>query len=260
MIGYRAPAVQKAFMLLETVAKADEGIGISKISNDLGFSKGTTHGIIQALLDVGALDQSPYRKKLYLGASLGELAKKAKNYYGITESAQPIIDKLGQRIQETVFLLVLNRSRGTIIAMSRDTKPLGISSSPGSTIPLLSGAVGKAFLASLKKKDSLKMIREMGLKAFTKRSIVEEAVYLKALQEVSEKGYALDDEEYLTGIRAMAVNLGNCRGLPLVMWVVGFATTMRDNRLPAMAQNTLLAAQELSRLNAGQPTNAFKAA
>jgi DNA-binding IclR family transcriptional regulator len=251
MIGYSAPAVQKAFMLLEAVAQAEEGIGISQISDDLGFSKGTTHGLIQALLKVGALDQSPYRKKLFLGSSLGELAKKADSYYGIVDQAQPMIDALGRAIDETVFLGVLNRTQGKIIAMSRETRPLGISSTPGSTIPLLSGAVGKVFLASLKKNEAIRIIREKGLKAYTPNSIVDEKVYLKALDEVRQKGYALDNEEYLTGIKAVAVNLGNCRGLPLVIWVVGFAATMTDGRMPVIIDKVGATARNIAQMKAG---------
>ena len=249
MIGYRAPAVQKAFMLLEAVAKADEGIGISEISDGLGFSKGTTHGLIKALLEVGALDQSPYRKKLFLGASLGELARKARNYYGVTEQAQPILDGLGKDIGEMVFLLVLNRTKGTIIAMSRETRSLGISSSPGATVPVLSGAVGKAFLASLKKGEALKIIREIGLTAYTPWSIVDEGNYLKQLESVKHQGFAIDDEEYVEGIRSLAVNLGNCRGLPLVVWVVGFTSSLTSAKLSMMVQKTREAAVTLAQMS-----------
>jgi DNA-binding IclR family transcriptional regulator len=63
MLGYQAPAVQKAFLLLNTVAEAREGMRLTEISKGLGFSKGTTHGLIQALLKVGALYQSPFQKK-----------------------------------------------------------------------------------------------------------------------------------------------------------------------------------------------------
>jgi DNA-binding IclR family transcriptional regulator len=48
---------------LNTVAEAREGMRLTEISKGLGFSKGTTHGLIQALLKVGALYQSPFQKK-----------------------------------------------------------------------------------------------------------------------------------------------------------------------------------------------------
>ena len=70
--GYEAPAVQKAFELLGMVADSAEGLGISELSSALGYSKGTIHGIVQALLKAGVLDQSTQRKKLFLGPAIVE--------------------------------------------------------------------------------------------------------------------------------------------------------------------------------------------
>ena len=87
MLGYQAPAVQKAFLLLNTVAEAKDGMRLTDISRGLGFSKGTTHGLIQALLKVGALYQSPFQKKVFLGASFVNLAIKSGHYNAITNQA-----------------------------------------------------------------------------------------------------------------------------------------------------------------------------
>lgn len=207
MLGYQAPAVQKAFLLLKTVAEARDGMHLTEISENLGFSKSTTHGLIQALLKVGALDQSPYQKKVFLGASFVDLAFKSTHYYGITEKVQPIMDALSNSIGQTVFLGVLNESCGTIIASSKAPKSLTISSSPGSRIRLMAGAVSKAFLAVLSNSEALKILRKKGLKRYTQGSIVDDAAYLKELKWVRRNGYALDNEEYLVGVKAVAVNL-----------------------------------------------------
>lgn len=256
MIGYQAPAVQKAFQLLNAVAEAPEGMGLSRISAHLGFSKGTTHGLIQALLKVGALDQSPYQKKLYLGSSLVELANKTRHYYGIAEQAQPIINALGEKINEAVFLGVINREKGTIIAVSRATRPMGISSTPGTTIPLVSGAVGKAFLASLKKSEAKKIISRKGLRSFTSKTILDENAYLDELNKVRQSGYGLDDEEYLIGVRAVAINIGNCRGLPLVIWMAGFTATISDEKIAVIVKEMQKAVEKLKQLqlNSSGPT------
>jgi DNA-binding IclR family transcriptional regulator len=245
LLGYQAPAVQKAFLLLKTVAEAREGMHLTEISHDLGFSKSTTHGLIQALLKVGALDQSPFQKKVFLGASFVDLASKSGHYYGITERIQPVIDTLSAGIGLTVFLGVLNESGGTIIANANATRSLTISSSPGSTVPFMAGALGKAFLASLSKSEALKIIRKKGLRQFTPRSIVDEQAYLKELKWVRRNGYALDNEEYLVGVKAVTVNLGIFRSLPLLMWGVGFAAAMTEKNLPGIIQKTLEAAEKV---------------
>ncbi len=76
--GYQAPAVQKAFELLTFVSKSDKGVGISDIANSLGFSKGTTSGLIQALMKLNVLNRAQ-GKKYCLGPALVELSLSAWN-------------------------------------------------------------------------------------------------------------------------------------------------------------------------------------
>lgn len=243
--SYQAPAVQKAFELLKLVAEARSEITLSGLARQLGFSKGTTHGMIKALLQAGALEQGPKRKGFFLGPTVVEMAFRSWNYFQVVEYAQPILNELRDRIGETVFLGVLSRSRGLIMATAEATKPLKISSPPGTSIPLLAGAVGKVFLALQPDAQAAKILREHGLAQFTQRSIVKKDDYLAELENVRRQGYAVDEEEYLAGVKAVAVALGNQRGLPLAIWVVGFADAMGASVIPAIAEETRRAAAEL---------------
>jgi len=242
---YQAPAVQKAFELLKCVAESQSEITLSDLARQLGFSKGTTHGMLQALLQAGALEQGPNRKGFFLGPLVVELAFSSWNYFRVSEHAQPILDALRDRIGETVFLGVLSRSRGLIMATAEAAKPLKISSPPGTSIPLLAGAVGKVFLARQRDDQALKIIREHGLPQFTQHSIVNTEDYLAELAQVRRQGYAVDEEEYLPGVKAVAVAVGNQRGLPLAIWVVGFADAMGKNAVPEIVAETGHAADRL---------------
>jgi DNA-binding IclR family transcriptional regulator len=242
---YQAPAVQKAFELLQAVAESRTELGISELAQRVGYSKSTTHGLVQALLRVGALDQNLQRKKFFLGPIVAELAFRSWNYFRVVEKAQPYLDELRDQIGETVFLGALSRARSLIMATAEAATPLKISSPPGTTIPLLAGAVGKIFLALHSENQVLQIIREVGLPRFTAASIADEQTYLNELAQVRRQGYALDNEEYLAGVRAVAVGLGNHRGLPLAVWVVGFVDSMNDGVISGIVRSTLSAAEKL---------------
>lgn len=246
--GYKAPAVQRAFRLLKLVAESNKGLGTSELAKRLGLGKSSTHGLIQALVETGALSESPHRKTYFLGPALVELAFKSWNYFQVSEKAQPVLEALRDRIGETIFLGVLSRSRGIIVATAEASNALNISAPPGTTIPLLAGAVGKVFFAQLGDNQVLERIGQQELPRFTARSIVSAADYLAELASVRRKGYALDNEEYLPGVKAVAVSLGNLRGLPLALWVVGFAGTMTDEKMSVIVEQTLAASEKLKRL------------
>ncbi len=245
--GYKAPAVGKAFELLRTVARSRQGLGLSELASELGYSKSTTHGLVHALIHEGALVQANGGKKLLLGSTVVELAFQSWNYLIINREAQPILDELREDIGESVFLGVFNRSnaRAIIMATSEATKPLKISSPPGTTIPLFAGAVGKVFLSGMDDTRALELIRENGLPRFTENSIVSENELMAELARVRERCWAMDDEEYIPGVRAVAASLGNLHGLPLAIWVVGFAGSMGDNKIEAITQATLETTEKL---------------
>jgi DNA-binding IclR family transcriptional regulator len=241
LTGYKAPAVGKAFELLRIVAGSRKSLGLSELAAELGYSKSTTHGIVHALINEGVLVQAARGKKLLLGSTLVELAFQSWNYLIISREAQPILDELRDNINESVFLGMFNRSnaRAVIMATSEATKPLKISSPPGTSISLFAGAVGKVFLAGMADDRALDLIREKGIPRFTENSIVSETSLMAELNEVRNKGYALDDEEYIPGVRAVAVSIGNLHGLPLAIWVVGFAGSMNASAIRKITRDTL---------------------
>jgi len=245
--GYKAPAVGKAFELLRVVARSRRGLSLSELAAELGYSKSTTHGIVHALIHEGALLQASPGKKLLLGSTVVELAFQSWNYLIINRAAQPILDELRKEIGESVFLGVFNRSntRAIIMATSEATKPLKISSPPGTSISLFAGAVGKVFLAGMEDDRAVDLIREKGLARYTENSIVDEDQLMGELERVRARGWALDDEEYIPGVRAVAASIGNLHGLPMAIWVVGFAGNMGETEIKKITRATLDTTEKL---------------
>lgn len=243
--GYRAPAVSRAFDVLKTIAGSRSDLGISELARQLDLSKSTTHGLVRTLLDIGALEHNLRNKKLCLGPLIVELAFHSWNYLRIREQAQPELNRIRDQIGETVFLGLLSQDKATIIATAEAVKPLKISSPPGTSIPLLSGAVGKVALAQRSPEDAAAYLQSRLLPRFTENTIIRTEDYLLEVDRVRRRGFALDDEEYLPGVKAIAAALGNQRGLPLAIWVVGFSTSLTADRLKDVVGQTLSGAKAL---------------
>ena len=89
---------------------------------------------------------------------------------------------------------------------------------------------------------------EKGLPAHTTRSIVVEEEYLAELEQVRQKGHSIDNEEYLTGVKAVAVALHNTHGPPMALWVLGLSSTMRTEKIEAAIEPLTDAAKTLRRI------------
>ena len=96
--GYRAPAVSRAFALLQTIAGSRRGMTLSQLARHLGHSKSTVHGLIQALIRVGALSQDPSGRRCFLGPGLTELVMAGGGFLRLAGRAQPLLDNLRDRL------------------------------------------------------------------------------------------------------------------------------------------------------------------
>jgi DNA-binding IclR family transcriptional regulator len=245
--GYQAPAVEKAFRLLRFVADSNEALRLSDLAGNLGISKSTTHGIIRALVAAGALNQDPKNKRISLGPTTVELALKNQIYLQLGAQAQPRLDELRDRINETVFFGLLRPWRALIMATSEAHKPIKISSPPGSSTILMAGALGKVYLSQMDDAEVSRIVRKKGLPQFTPASIVDENAFLQEIASVRQSGVALDIGEYMSGVNAVAVGLGNYYGLQLALWVVGFAESLDSEKIDTVIEPLLATAIKLQK-------------
>jgi IclR family KDG regulon transcriptional repressor len=243
---YRAPTVKKAFQILELIAKKDTLLTISDLSRELDISKSTVHGIARALEGVGAVVRDKRSKRYTLGMTLFELAKAGFARIDLKDIARPIMEDLMKATQQSVFLGILSDDHALIIDIVESTQDLKITAPVGTRVPLLAGAIGKAFLASMEESRAKSLIRTLGLRKFTGKSITDAKRYMKEVGQARISGYGLDNEEYIQGVRAVA-SIIHSPGRPAsAVWVVGFTQSMSPQNMPKIAQETKRAAAAIS--------------
>ncbi|MCF8093127.1 MAG: IclR family transcriptional regulator [Desulfotignum sp.] len=245
---YQAPIVKKAFDILKAISKSEKGLRISDIATDLDISKSTVHGITAALEEQGAIIRHPDSKRYTIGLTLMELGKAAYERVDIIKLARPAMENLMEQCGESVFLGIRNAHHVTVIDIVESRKDFKISSPIGTALPLLAGAVGKVFLSAMPRAEAAAYLKTHPLPRFTSRTIVDPAAYMEELKIVKTRGYALDDEEYLAGVRAVAVCLAPREGYLPALWVVGFKAGMSDDQMPAIIDQALTAARQINQV------------
>lgn len=227
--NYSVPSIIKAFKVLEVISESGMDMSISELARGLALSKGTVFAIASTLENLGVLVRDPITKKFSLGYTLLELGRKAFIRGEMREVARKPMEDLVEEVQETVFLGVVNGDHVTILDVVESKRELKITAPTGTKLPLLAGATGKVFLANMDRDRAREVINSLGLPAYTPNSITDVDRYIQELEEVREKGFATDDEEYIRGVRAVACPL-DADPLPHAIWVVGFSTSLDDRK------------------------------
>jgi len=243
---YSAPSVKKAFKILYAISEASNGMGVSDLSKQLKIGKSTVHGITSALEELGVLVRDPLHKKYNMGYTLLELRKKAYGKMELREVARAPMEKLMEKIGETVFLGILNGDHITILDMVESHHEMKITSPPGTRLPLIAGATGKVFLSQFEEKKAKEVIQRMGLVRFTSKSIIDQKKFFKEIEETKKRGYAIDDEEYMLGVKAIAAPIQTSSSPLAAIWVVGFTSSLNHSKMERVILEIQKAAQEIS--------------
>ena len=244
-ITYSAPSVKKAFKILYAISEGSTGLGISDLSKKLKIGKSTVHGITSALEEMGVLVRDPIHKRYTVGYSLLELCRTNYAKIELKDLARKPMEKLMEKVGETIFLGVLNGDHVTIVDTVESRNEMKITSPPGTRLPLLSGATGRVILSKIEKEKVKEIIQKKGLTRYTSKTVMDPKQFLKEIELVNKRGYAMDDEEYITGVRAVAAPLIAASSAPAALWVVGFTSTMDDQKVKTVIREIQETIQEI---------------
>ena len=239
--------MKKAFQILELVSRRDRRLTISNLSKELRISKSTVFGITKALEGIGAIVRDDKTKRYSLGLTLFELGRKAYARIDMRDIVRPIMENLMRSTRQSVFLGIRSGDHISIVDIIESTQDLKITAHIGARLPLLAGASGKVFMASITEHDASQLIRTMKLRRYTEKSIIDLDRYMEEVRKVRKQGYALDDGEYMQGVRAVAAPIRSDGWQMSAIWVGGFTRSMRDEKMTMIAMETKEAAAAISR-------------
>ena len=231
----RVPAVDKTFAILDLLAKSKESLGISEITRALNFNKSTVFNISHTLADLEVLKQTP-DNKFSLGIKFYLLGRASRMGSEIISTIHPYLELMNQKTNLSVFLGIRSDLHAIIMDKVDTALDIKISSEIGMRLPLLAGAGGKAMLSRMSEQEIDRILSKNDLKRYTRHTVVDKIKYKKMLKKTREEGFAVDKEEYIEGIRALAVSLDINRGNPqFAIWAVGLKRQIADAAIDTYA-------------------------
>jgi DNA-binding IclR family transcriptional regulator len=203
------PAVTRAAAILDvlasdSVADPSTPTQLSDLARRLGLPKSSVANICAALLDTGLI------RRVGAGFGLGRrLAELGGAYLATVDQVQvfsELIEESAVASEETAHLAILDGLDVTYLARHDGRQNIRIASEIGRRLPASCTALGKAALASLPHEELASRLRGVEqLPTLTSRSHRQVASLLDDLDEVRQRGYAVDDEETSEGILCLGV-------------------------------------------------------
>jgi len=232
----RVPALDKCFNILDLIGRSKKHLGISDISNALGYHRSTVFNIVYTLTDLGILEQDS-NGMFHFGVKLYALGKIAANGSELISIVHPHLENISQQTKFSAFLGIRSGLKAIIIDKVDSNSDIKVSSEIGMKIPLLAGAGGKVLLSQLTNSEVDRILSENKLRKFTPFSCTDKKTYKELIKKAREENFAFDDEEYIEGIRALSVPLNlNKRNLQAAIWTVGLKSQITDDMVMPLKQ------------------------
>lgn len=203
--------VGRALDVIEAVARAGRALTAPEICTLLDLPKPTVHRLCQRLERTGYLTREPGRRHFAAGPRLLRLGLDVMRW-SPTAERRAIVRAVVDRIGETCNLTALANDEVFYLDRVEARWPLRLHLEPGSRVPLHCTASGKLFLAAMTPARRARVLDAIELTPFTAHTITDRAVLEKAIEEIAEQDYSLDEEEFLMGLNAVAVPIRNDKG------------------------------------------------
>ncbi|WP_187438174.1 IclR family transcriptional regulator [Actinomadura decatromicini] len=217
----------------------------TEIAHRTGLSVSTAHRIVHALHATGMLALDAATERYFLGPTTAILGRLALERMGAT-LLQPELTALRDGTGEAVSLGVRAGDEVAVLLHLPSTHPLRYEQPPGDRNPIHTCAMGKTLLAF--GGDPVAM--DEPYRRFTPATLTTRAELDADLRRVRDRGFAVNDEERLAGVRAVAAPVRDGGGRVFAAVALqGPSVRFGDDRLPALAEAVRAAAGRLTDLH-----------
>jgi IclR family KDG regulon transcriptional repressor len=202
---YAIQTVMNALRMLE-VFDTETEMGVSDLARRLDLHKNNAFRLLATLELAGYMQQTPATDLYHLGPRCLELGHAFARSHTLINQARPILEELAESSGETAHLGVL---RGHEVVHLDGVLPEQLVLTGlrvGERLPTHCTALGKVLLA-----DDTSNIADRVLARHTDSTFVDPTKLADELRAVALQGYAVDLEEFATGLRCVGAPVRDAR-------------------------------------------------
>ena len=242
----RVQSIDRAVAILECFSENRCELKLSEIASRLDLNKSTVHGLLNTLKYHRFIDQDPETQRYRLGLRFLGFSDLVISSIDVGNIASPVIERVCEEIEETVHVAMLDGSDIVYIGKRECNKSIKTSTKIGARFPAYYTADGKIILCHMNR-EKVDELLPGKIKRLTPATITDKQELMKALAEMKEKGFAVDNEGVIQGLSCVAAPIINHTGeVKYSLSVTGPTVRMTEDKVREYAQIIKEATNEIS--------------
>jgi IclR family acetate operon transcriptional repressor len=244
--------LERTLGILELLAENAAGIQLYDVAERLGIPRSATHRVLVSLREHGYVRQERLAGTYQLTAKIASLAFTYLAGSGITDFAQPVLDRLAAESGELARLAVINGRELVWVAKAQGSSH-GLRYDPdmGQVARLSCSASGHAWLSCLSDEEALALVTSQGFGSrseYGPRAPETKEALLRYLRKARKQGFSIVTETYTAGTNAIAAPIRHPKTQDVsgIVVIAGPSVRFTEPRMVVLAPGLLNAARELS--------------
>lgn len=198
----RIQALQRATEILDRI-RCEGGCEASEIMEIFELPRSTAHIYLKTLEELGFLERND--GMYYLGLKSLELGGYARHQLSVYQIARPQVDELAFEAQSVATLGCEDDGRRVMLYRTEPVEAVSDNAPTGEYTEMHWTALGKVLLAERSDNEIRSIVDRYGLPRATEYTITDIDELLADIAETRSRGYAIEDEERVAGVRSIAV-------------------------------------------------------
>jgi IclR family acetate operon transcriptional repressor len=206
-------SLDRGLTMLQTVAMSSQPVTLSELSELLGVDRSSAFRMAHTLRRRGFLATPTGRKDYILGSAIWTLSRQYDWSKMLVRVAHEELKSLAQGLNETAHLAIREGKNALFIDSAHARHVIVIAGQTGELVPLYATAHGKALLADTDQQQLRSIFGSGKLAKHTRTTITSPPALLKECVAIRRRGYALDEAEYMEGVRCVAAPIRLASGI-----------------------------------------------
>ena len=209
-------SLAKGFKVLQAFTAQEAELTMAEVARKCGMDNATAFRFLNTLVEIGYVEKVDNSRLFRLSLKVLDLGFHAIARSDLRTLARPILRGLVGAVNEAASVAVMDGSDVMYAErVQAGLTQLGVDVRIGSRVPAYSSAVGQAILAWLPREAQLRVLRGQPLIKRTATTLTDIDALIQRLDTVRERGYAVSDQENVSGVYVVAAPVFDIDGLPI---------------------------------------------
>lgn len=197
-------SISRSIQAMDLLARKGP-LGVRAMAQQLGIPVASTHRMLLDLAEENVVERT-LDGEWDLSFRLLAITGQQLDRVGIPGLARPFAERMAARTGETVNVYVASGGQAVCMDKVRGDQGMQLDMRIGHRGPLTSGGAGKAILAYLGEAERERVLFEP-LVALTPYTLTSREALEVELRRTRARGYAIDDQEVVTGVWCVSIPL-----------------------------------------------------